>query len=118
MAFDFPDSPLVNDIVTSPDGSATYYWDGTKWLLDVAGGAYVPLDGSLPMTGGLEVNDGGITISITTTSLSGLTFAAGGTYPSINVGDPSGADLGTMFFNTAHLAGPSWEFRNSAGKAH
>ena len=57
------------------------------------------------------------TTSITTTSLSGLTFAAGGTYPSINVGDPSGADLGTMFFNTAHLAGPSWEFRNSAGES-
>ena len=43
--FDFPDTPLLDESVTTPDG-IVYFWDGVKWSTVVSSSAsFLPLAG-------------------------------------------------------------------------
>jgi hypothetical protein len=47
MAFDFPNAPVLDESVTTPDG-ITFTWDGVKWSGSVGGGAIAIAD--LPLS--------------------------------------------------------------------
>jgi hypothetical protein len=109
--FDFPDAPVLDEVVSSPDGT-TYYWDGTKWVMEVVSGAYVPLDGSLPMTGGLEINlplahgAAGLTIDGTanTDNPTIINLRSDAAYWSIVAGHLAGARPGSFYIEDANTA--------------
>ena len=42
MAFDWPNTPTLNQQVTGPDGQL-YRWDGVKWVAIGASGVWAPV---------------------------------------------------------------------------
>ena len=59
MAFDFPSGPALDQIYTSPDGAATYIFDGVAWMAGSAtstGTTDYVLKAGDTMTGYLTLN--------------------------------------------------------------
>lgn len=72
MAFNFPDSPTLND--TSTQGGISYLWNGSSWTAQNSTLAFADLTGKPTTLAGYGITDG-----VTLSGLSATTNAASGT---------------------------------------
>lgn len=97
MAFNFPDSPSLND--TSTQGSISYQWNGSSWTAQNSTVAFSDLTGKPTTLAGYGITDG-----VALSSLSATTNSPGGT-GSLSYNVQSGAFSYTPPDLSSYLAG-------------